>query len=107
MNRECFQCGQQIDLPGNKVGFRAVCDFCSAWLHCCKACTHYCPGKPNDCSVPDTELVADREAANLCEDFQWGPKGPKGSKSSSAADVAKKLFGEDQDCTPKKFEDLW
>jgi hypothetical protein len=35
----------------------------------CKNCRYYAPGKPNDCAVPGTEWIKDREAMNFCEEF--------------------------------------
>lgn len=86
----CWKCGIKLDLIG-KVSFRASCDKCTADLHCCRNCKFYMPGKPNDCLVPGTEWVADREKANLCEDFAilGKPPGPK------------------DDSTKKRFEDLF
>lgn len=53
-----------------KIGFRAACPFCSSDLHVCVNCRYYSPGKPNDCLVPGTESIRDREAANFCEEFK-------------------------------------
>ncbi|SCA64149.1 Uncharacterized protein SCG7086_CG_00070 [Chlamydiales bacterium SCGC AG-110-P3] len=88
----CWKCGVEIKLPDGKVSFRAICDSCSSWLHCCRGCRNYQPGLPNDCRIPDTDPIADREAANFCEEFVLLGQGP--TKSASAIDVAKKLFGE-------------
>ena len=90
----CYKCGKEIDeFKTGKLPFRATCPFCHTWLHCCKNCKNYCPGKPNDCLVPGTEYIADREANNFCEDFSLlgqppavPPKDPK--------DAFKKLFGD-------------
>ncbi|MBI5273222.1 MAG: hypothetical protein HY861_04490 [Chlamydiia bacterium] len=53
-----------------KVGFRASCPHCSSDLHACIGCRYYAVGKPNDCIVPGTEFIKDREAANFCEEFK-------------------------------------
>ena len=53
-----------------KIGFRAVCIHCDVDLHVCKNCRYYSPGKPNDCIVPGTESIQDRERSNLCEEFK-------------------------------------
>jgi hypothetical protein len=53
-----------------KIGFRAACPHCSSDLHVCVNCRYFAPGKPNDCLVPGTEPVRDREAANFCEEFK-------------------------------------
>lgn len=66
----CWKCGSLLDNVDRKISFRAVCDNCGISLHCCKNCKNYAPGKSNDCLVPGTEYVSDREANNFCEDFE-------------------------------------
>lgn len=67
----CWKCGTELeDPPSDKLTFRAICDKCDVWLHCCCNCKNYKPGLPNDCAVPGTEHVSDREGCNFCEDFQ-------------------------------------
>lgn len=74
---KCYHCGNAPDLSGAKVPFRAACDACGRDLHVCKNCKYYAPGKPNDCAVPGTLYVKDREAYNFCEDFAPGnPSSP-------------------------------
>lgn len=85
---ECWKCGSQIAELDRKITFRAYCENCQADLHCCKNCTFYKPGRPNDCMIPGTDYVADREKANLCEDFKSFGKFTPASKS----DDAKKRF---------------
>lgn len=53
-----------------KLLFRAVCPHCDIDLHVCVNCRFYAPGKPNDCSVPGTDFIRDRQAANFCEEFR-------------------------------------
>lgn len=53
-----------------KIAFRAVCPHCGVDLHTCTNCRYYAPGKPNDCIVPGTDPIRDREASNLCEEFK-------------------------------------
>lgn len=88
----CWKCGS--DLPPydrNKVGFREECEKCHADLHVCKNCRNWAPGRPNECAIPGTEFVADRERRNFCEDFELlGKKGPSGP---SPQDIIKDLFG--------------
>lgn len=70
-----------------------MCDKCSAWLHCCKNCTHYKPGLPNDCDVPGTDYIADREKMNFCEEFHLLGKAPE--KKADPKDVMRRLFGDE------------
>lgn len=93
---KCWKCGaSQDDPPWGKLPFRATCDKCYASLHCCRNCVYYKPGLPNDCAVPGTDFIADREATNFCEDFKLLGKGP-GPKSDPNA-AAKRLFGDSED----------
>lgn len=63
----CWKCQGETPDP---IRFRSTCPHCEIDLHCCVNCRYYSPGKPNDCIVPGTEYVRDREAANFCEDFK-------------------------------------
>lgn len=110
----CWKCGAELALSSQyavkgsicKVPFRAACDHCQAPLHCCRNCQHYKRGLPNDCEVPDTEFISDREAANHCEDFLI--LGKKQSTPSSQ-EIAKRLFGDEPEEKKKKdpFDDLF
>lgn len=93
-----------METPG-KVSFRATCEKCFAWLHCCKNCINYKPGLPNDCAIPGTDDIADREACNFCEEFVLLGAGPK--KSANPDEISKKLFGESQGESKKNFNDLF
>lgn len=91
---KCWKCDALMDEPSNgKLSFRETCDKCHAWLHCCKNCQHYQPGKPNDCAIPGTELIKDRESMNFCEDYKLLGAGP--AKAVDPKDVLKRLFGDD------------
>lgn len=93
------------DPPFRKLPFRAACEECLAWLHCCKNCKNYQPGLPNDCKVPGTEYIADREAVNFCEEFELLGKAPP--KKGQAEDAARRLFGNGEIEKKKKFGDLF
>lgn len=74
---KCWHCGAELDLSSTqKISFRELCNACSAWLHCCRNCKNYQPGLSNDCKIPGTDFVADREAMNFCEEFELLGKGP-------------------------------
>ncbi|MFQ5728941.1 MAG: hypothetical protein ACE5GN_01090 [Waddliaceae bacterium] len=105
---KCWKCGTALEPPsGGKLPFRAICDTCSMWLHCCKNCKNYKPGLPNDCAVPNTEYIADREACNFCEEFELLGVGPK--QTANPDDVSRHLFGDSGSKTSSKkgFKDLF
>ena len=88
---KCWKCGREwLDL-GPKLSFRALCDYCHSWQHCCKNCKNYRMGKPNDCRIPGTDPIGDRTAANLCDEFIVKGDGPD-SGGPSLEDVSKRLF---------------
>ena len=94
MKPGCWKCRQSLD-GIEKVLFRTTCIHCGADLHVCVNCRHYSPGKPNDCVVPGTEFVRDREAANFCEDFALRSASSSSlSKEDRIAEAKKRLFGD-------------
>ncbi len=68
---QCHRCGTPS--PDDPRSFRAVCERCGAFLHCCRSCEHYEPGRHNDCREPNAERVADKEAGNFCDFFRPRP----------------------------------
>jgi hypothetical protein len=79
------------------VGFRAECEQCTAFLHCCKNCQFYKPGLSNDCQIPDTARVVDREGCNFCEEFSVRGKQQSSGDVKSAS---RALFGDDEESGP-------
>lgn len=105
---KCWKCDYETeDPPLGKLSFRAICEHCSAWLHCCKNCKNYKRGLPNDCMIPGTEIITDREASNFCEEFKLLGIGP--SVFSDPKNAAKKLFKDEADpqLRPKGFNSLF
>ncbi len=88
----CAKCGRlQEESAFSKISFRAECTGCGASLHSCVHCKYYQVGLPNDCKVPGTERVIDKEASNFCEEFA-----PTSEKKAIQESPSK-----------KKFEDLF
>lgn len=89
----CWKCGAPLpSFDRGKVPFRETCERCDADLHTCKNCLNWAPGKPNECLIPGTDYVADRERANFCEEFRL--RGTKPPAGPSKDDIAKRLFGD-------------
>jgi len=84
----CYKCKKKIDVE--KVTFRSCCPYCSFDLHICKNCKYYYVGKPNDCSYPNTEAVADKEKFNFCEEFF--PTNEEDKESKGKEEIEEKLF---------------
>lgn len=95
----CWNCQKELEDPFHKLSFKATCDFCQAWLHCCQNCRFYQVGQPNDCLIPGTEQIADRQTANYCEEFSLR-KSEQAPSQASAEEIERRLFGENN--LPKK-----
>ncbi len=88
----CSKCGTfQEEDCFRKVSFRSECTSCGASLHCCLNCKYYQVGLSNDCKIPGTERILDRESGNFCEEF----------KSSD------RVYQKHQDIGKKIFDDLF
>lgn len=101
----CWHCGKGLELPEGPLSFSATCEHCDAWLHCCLNCHYYQPGLPNDCKIPNTDQIADREKKNFCDEFRMLGKFEKKKES---LEVMKQLFGDEEAEEEKKgFGDLF
>lgn len=98
----CWNCGALLSLPG-KLSFRASCDHCHASLHCCRNCVYYKPGLPNDCMVPGTDFVPDRESNNFCEEFKMLGKAPE--EKIDPKQIERRLFGEEPSQNDQRNDD--
>ncbi len=102
----CWKCNKLVSEEPVKIGFRAACQHCGSDLHVCKNCRYYAPGKPNDCAVPGTDYIRDREASNLWEEFKVKIPEKISSFQDSAKDKARRLFGEEPE-EKKDFNSLF
>lgn len=96
MKAFCWSCKKELpSFDRGIVPFRETCDHCGADLHVCKGCAYYSPGRANDCQIPGTEFVRDREKRNLCEEFKLLEGVPPKSRSNqpSKEDIERRLFG--------------
>lgn len=80
---KCWNCGiEHSQGVEGKLPFRAECEKCGQWLHCCYNCQFYHPGFANECKIPHTEFVRERSMLNFCEDFKLLGLGPSRKKES-------------------------
>ena len=103
----CWKCSKDIDVPIGALPFKSICDNCHTWQHACINCQFYQIGKPNDCLIPNTESISDREKYNFCDEFSLKKLSTFEKNQSSKSDVAKRLFGDDDDkeIPPSSAED--
>ena len=65
----CYECGTTFEYK-EFVPFKAVCDSCAAYAHCCCNCVFYNDHATHECDIADVEWVGDKTKANLCEEFK-------------------------------------
>lgn len=64
----CWKCGT-VWSGDSQPGRGDACPKCDFDLHSCKNCEHHDPTRHNECRIPETDLVRDREKSNFCEQF--------------------------------------
>ena len=69
---KCAACGCSI-VPRERVGRRDLCPECGAELHSCRQCSFRDPASYNECVEPQAERVLDKNCANFCEYYTFGP----------------------------------
>jgi hypothetical protein len=79
--RICFRCKKEWKSDKRVPGVKESCESCGAYLHCCKNCRHHDPKAHNQCLIPNTEWVGDREGCNFCDEFEF----PLSTSSTPAA----------------------
>ncbi len=69
----CHKCKNEIEFVvkvGIIVGRLDTCVHCGAYLHACKNCRFFDPGRHNQCRIPEADFIRDRETANFCHHFE-------------------------------------
>lgn len=93
----CHRCGAEWVSERRLPGRTETCAECGYDLHCCLNCKLYDPAAPQQCKSPTVELVADKEKANFCDEFEFvedtGPQKDDAKKERSK-DAWNKLFGD-------------
>ena len=96
--RVCHKCGTEWVTEKTRPHFKEYCETCSAYLHCCKNCKFYDTSAPNQCYIPNTETVADRNKMNYCDEFEFrdGARGESDdARHDAAMKEAKALWGDE------------
>lgn len=110
----CFRCKSEWKSTKRVPAVKETCEQCGAYLHCCKNCKHHDPKVHNQCYIPNTAWVGDREGCNFCDEFEFKATGVSGAATpevDSAKSQLSALFGDAP--TPPgpekldKFKDLF
>ena len=111
--KRCHRCNTPWETDKRRPGFKETCPQCDAYLHSCHNCRFFSPSAHNNCYIPNTEWVGDRNGANFCEEFEFleaedGPKKEDSQRRKARQDFDT-LFGggEDQPQAPTTLDDLF
>lgn len=90
---QCYKCLASLEVDA--IYPSTLCPKCHAYQHACLACNFYQVGQPNECRIPGTDLVRDKEGKNFCDEFS--PKqhlSEDNNQREEAIKRAKKLLGD-------------
>jgi len=76
-----------------------------AYLHSCMNCRFYEEHAHNNCYIPTTDWVADKEGPNFCDEFEFADADQNPQKTAGkdqARDAFTSLFGDSPLDTEKK-----
>jgi hypothetical protein len=80
----CHACHKEISYD-TRILRTETCPWCRADLHVCLNCMHHDPSRYNECKVPTTERVRERDKANHCGDFAFRDGKPGENAAAQAA----------------------
>lgn len=83
---QCYKCGKELsDTYKIMVSRSDTCPHCRTDLRCCKMCQFYDPKAYNECRESNADRVVDKEKANFCDYFKFGPGGNDADKQRQDA----------------------
>ena len=76
MAYQCYKCSSPLsDSFKIMVGRSDTCPKCMADIRCCKMCQFYDPKAYNECREPNADRITEKEKANFCDYYKFGPGG--------------------------------
>lgn len=88
----CWKCSAAWE-GNSQPGRGDDCPKCGFDLHTCRNCKHHDIRYNNECRIPETESVRDRERSNFCDQFEISP-GREGTDQPDKAEEARKKFNQ-------------
>ncbi len=90
----CPHCGKTVPyLEAMPPGRSDHCSHCGGALRSCVACKHYDKAAYNECHEPSAERVVEKDKANFCEWYKFGPRSAgSGSTREDMLEKARALF---------------
>lgn len=98
--KACWKCGNAWKELG-QPGVRDYCEKCDTYWHSCKNCKYHDPNAHNQCKIPGTEMVADRERANHCDEFELADRQAGVREALKQPNKLNALLGDDDNDKPQ------
>ena len=110
--KRCHRCGTEWVSEKRQPGVKEYCANCSAYLHCCRNCRFHDTTRHNECKIPNTDWVGDRNSANFCGEFEFADTALEtggGEKEQDARRALDGLLGNEDGSgrKPSSFDDLF
>ena len=80
----CYNCKKEIPYD-TRILRTETCPWCRLDLHVCMNCKHHDPSRYNECMMPGTERVRERDRANHCSEFVFRYVAPSEDRKKDAA----------------------
>ena len=83
---QCYKCsGALSDSFKVMVSRSDTCSHCMADIRCCKMCIFYDPKVYNECRESNADRITEKEKANFCDYYKFGPGGDTADKQRQDA----------------------
>ncbi len=86
----CWKCGT-VWSGDSQPGRSACCEKCDFDLHSCLNCKHHDVRYNNECRIPESDVVTDRDRSNFCELFEIKSAQSKAAEVDPVEKARKKL----------------
>ena len=74
MANKCYKCSKELSDNFKIMTSRSdSCPFCMADIRCCRMCSFYDPKVYNECKETNADRITEKEKANFCDYFKFGP----------------------------------
>lgn len=90
MAYNCYKCGKPLsDTYKVMVSRSDSCPHCMTDIRCCKMCQFYDPKAYNECREPQADRITEKEKANFCDYYKFGPGGLNDAEKARQDALAK------------------
>ena len=90
---KCFKCHTEIHIEHrDRIGRSEECPKCFAAVRSCMMCSFYDSKAYNECREPMADRITEKEKANFCDFYKFGPQASPESVKSDALAAANALF---------------